>query len=438
VQGNQGNPFTYGNPISDPSRFFGRVREAEQIFGRLRNPEFESSSVVGERRIGKTSLLNYIADPAVRAAHGLGGDNYIFVYIDLLMVGERMGPEDLWRWLLDHLLKQCRDDVIAKALKELLRRKQLVTFDLNSFFQQTDARGQHIVFLLDEFEHVTANPNIGPDFYSGFRSLASHRKVALATSSRLDLIELCHSESVRSSPFFNIFANVNLRMFSQSEVESLISKSLDQTGIRFTDGDTKQVLDLAGRHPHFVQVACHLLYEAYDRKLGAQALKDFLAERFRAEAIQQFEYFWKNSSDPHKIVLTAAALLEHRDGQPEFTMRKLRPLYSLAEQNTAALERRGLVMRTDSNDGYRLFSSALGPWVIDQIAELDDRQSFPDWLDRNKDAHSQVGSWRKRRLKKVLAKVGPDYRRLILAWASDPQVVTAVIRLLMSTLGMGS
>jgi len=64
------NPFTYGNPISDPHRFVGREREVGQIFGRLRNEEFESSSLVGDRRIGKTSLLKYLADPGVREAHG--------------------------------------------------------------------------------------------------------------------------------------------------------------------------------------------------------------------------------------------------------------------------------------------------------------------------------------------------------------------------------
>ena len=53
-----GNPFTYGNPISDPQRFIGRRREVEQIYSRLLNPEFESSSIVGERRTGKTSLLS--------------------------------------------------------------------------------------------------------------------------------------------------------------------------------------------------------------------------------------------------------------------------------------------------------------------------------------------------------------------------------------------
>jgi hypothetical protein len=57
------NPFTYGNPISDPERFIGRRREVDQVFSRLRNAEAESSSLVGERRVGKTSLLAYLAHP---------------------------------------------------------------------------------------------------------------------------------------------------------------------------------------------------------------------------------------------------------------------------------------------------------------------------------------------------------------------------------------
>jgi AAA-like domain len=434
----QDNPFTYGNPIRDPRRFFGRAREAEQIFGRLRNPEFESSSVVGDRRIGKTSLLNYIADPRTRAAYGLGGASYNFVYVDLQMVGGAMGPEQLWRQLLGSLHELCRDDVIVRALKELLGRERLDTFDLDAFFRKADARGQRAVFLLDEFDQVTTNPNFGPDFYFGFRSLAIHRKVALVTASRLELVELCHSESVRSSPFFNIFANINLRMFSPAESQSLVSQSLGETGVRFTDSETAQVLDLAGRHPYFVQVACSLLFETYRQGLDAATRKDFLASRFQAEAVPHFVDLWGNSSDPHKIVLTAAALLERRAGQPpEFTMGDLQRVYSRAEPSMAALERRGLVMRTDA--GYRLFSSALGRWIVDQIvAELDDRQSFPDWLAQNKGARGQVRGRRNKALREVLPKIGPRYRQLILAWASDPQSVTAMAGLLKSVLSMVS
>ena len=95
-----------------------------------------------------------------------------------------------------------------------------------------DDTGQHIVFLLDEFEHVTENANFGPDFYYGLRSLMIHHKVALVTSSRLELIELCHSEAVKSSPFFNIFANINLRLFSDADWQLLVSRSLSGTGVR--------------------------------------------------------------------------------------------------------------------------------------------------------------------------------------------------------------
>jgi hypothetical protein len=394
--------------------------------------------VVGDRRIGKTSLLNYIADPGIRVAYGLGGESYNFIYADLQMVGGAMGPEQLWRQLLGSLQEQCRDDVVVTALKDLLGRSRLDTFDLDAFFRKVDTRGQWVVFLLDEFDQVTTNPNFGPDFYFGFRSLAIHRRVALVTSSRLELVELCHSESVKSSPFFNIFANINLRMFSPEEFRSLVSKSLHETYISFTDPEMDLVLDLAGLHPYFLQAACSLLYEAYRQGLGPVPRQDFLADRFQAEAMPHFVDFWGKSGDPHKIVLTAAALLERQAGPSGgFSMGELRRVYSRAEPSVATLERRGLVMRTDA--GYRLFSSALGPWIVDQImAELDDRQSFPEWLAQNREARTQVRGRRNKALKEVLPKIGPRYRQLILTWASDPQSVVAMAGLLKSVLSMVS
>ena len=165
----QSNPFTYGNPISDPRRFFGRAREVEQIFGRLRNEEFESSSVVGDRRIGKTSLLNYLADPGIRAAHGLEPERYNFFYVDLQMLDEGMGPEQLWRRLLVLIRRHCTVEGIAAVLGTLEQCERLTTFDLDELFQEVDDEGLHIVFLLDEFERVTENVNFGPDFYYGLR-----------------------------------------------------------------------------------------------------------------------------------------------------------------------------------------------------------------------------------------------------------------------------
>ena len=128
------NPFTYGNPISDSTRFFGRQWAVEQLFSRLRNAEFESSSIVGERRIGKTSLLNYLTDVAVRRSHGLDPDRYIFVYVDLQMVDKDMTPTRLWLRLLRQMAKYNQDVEIKQTLNEIRTAELIDTFTLADVF----------------------------------------------------------------------------------------------------------------------------------------------------------------------------------------------------------------------------------------------------------------------------------------------------------------
>jgi conflict system STAND superfamily ATPase len=429
-----GNPFTYGNPISDPRRFFGREWEVKQIFGRLQNKEFESSSVVGERRIGKTSLLNYLADTDVRKAEGLGSEHCIFVYVDLQMVDEAMGPEQLWRRLLAFMRQECPDIQVGKILTALEGRKRIGTFDLAELFQKVKERGYRVAFLLDEFDRVTTNENFRPDFYFGLRALVIKYQIALVTSSRLELIELCHSPAVKSSPFFNIFANINLRQFSLAEAQLMIARSLDGTPVRFSAGELNQVFDLAGLQPYFLQMACWLLYEAHHAGLAEEARKVFLAERFRAGASPHFTDYWDNSGDYEKIVLTAAALLERTaTGVRQFSLDELLEVFARVARCLEQLEKRGLVMYR--GDRYRLFSSELGPWILDQIAaELGEEQSYQQWLTENSKLMEPITGKQSGSLRDVLPKIGVRYRRLILTWASDPSTLPAMASLLNSVL----
>lgn len=428
------NPFTYGNPISDPRRFFGREREVEQIFSRLRNEEFESSSVVGDRRIGKTSLLNYLADPGVRAAHSLGSDRYNFVYVDLQMVDESMGPEQLWRRLLLLMRRHCADQEIVKLLVDLEKSERLDTFDLDELFQQVDDKGHYVVFLVDEFERVTENVNFRPDFYYGFRSLMIHHKVALVTSSRLELIELCHSEAVKSSPFFNIFANINLRLFSEADCQLMMSRSLGNTGVKFSELEMGQMIDLAGLHPYFLQAAAWMLYESYQMGLDVTARRDFLAKQFRVEAVPHIIDYWDNSGDYEKIVLTAAALFElSANSTREFSLGEMRKVFSRGELCVEHLVKRGLLIPIDTR--YRLFSSVLGPWILSQIsAELGEEQSYHEWLAENSGSVERATGKQGGALREILPKIGARYRKLIITWASDPQTFAAMAALLNNVL----
>ncbi|MEE8442508.1 MAG: AAA-like domain-containing protein, partial [Dehalococcoidia bacterium] len=252
---NELNPFTYGNPITNPSRFFGRRQEVEQIFSRLRNPEFESSSIVGERRMGKTSLLTYASHPDVVRSFGLDPDMYLFVYVDLQIVGPDSTPTRFYQYLLRRIASRIEDPGLKEELTRFGHQETIDTYDLADALEAIERNGIHIVLLMDEFENISYNTNFGPEFYYGLRSLAIHHDLAIITASRQDLVELSQSDEVRSSPFFNIFATINLQPFIRADVEQLLQHYLKETGISFSQEEVEHTVMLTGLHPHFLQTA---------------------------------------------------------------------------------------------------------------------------------------------------------------------------------------
>ncbi|MEJ2600586.1 MAG: AAA family ATPase [Anaerolineales bacterium] len=429
------NPFTYGNPISDPQRFFGREREVGQVFSRLRNAEAESSSLVGERRVGKTSLLHHLKHPAVRQKYGVKADDFIFVYTDLQMIS----PDTTPTRLAQRLLRQLADSVPegeVKQLAEELRALELIdNFALADLFDAVDAHGLHVVFLLDEFENVTTNTNFGPDFFYGLRSLAIQHNLTLITSSVSELIELTHSEAIRSSPFFNIFANINVRLFSREEAQGMITAYLENTGVRFSEGEVDEVFRLAGTHPFFLQVACHFLYEAHQKNLDPELRRQFLLKNYREEITAHLEDYWRNSTESEKIVLTAMALL-NRQGKARdktFSLGQLNELYSRSDQTLARLEKRALLQKR--RDVYAIFNASFGDWIVREISNtMRDQSSYSEWLNSNRNQMDRLSSKARSEIEEILPKISAGYRELIIGWVSDPRNLFTVVNLLKGAL----
>ena len=94
------NPFFHRGPIRDPTYFFGREHEAGQALSLLGNSQ--SISLVGQRRIGKTSFLFHISDPEVLSQHSLSLDEHLFVYVDCGGLGGLDQP-NLYRVLLEEV-----------------------------------------------------------------------------------------------------------------------------------------------------------------------------------------------------------------------------------------------------------------------------------------------------------------------------------------------
>jgi len=425
------NPFSYGNPISDPQRFFGRRQEAGQIFSRLRNPEFESSSVIGARRMGKTSLFNFMSHPDVVRSHGLDPATCLFVYLDLQMVGSSGTPLRLYQHLLRRLQAKLQDQELKQFLHPYVTQDSLDTFDLSDIFDAIDERDLRVVLLLDEFENIAANTYFGPDFYYGLRSLAIHHNLALVTASQRDLVDLSHSEDIRSSPFFNIFTNVHLRPFVPQEAQELIEGSLRGNEVSFTDNEVALLVELAGGTPFFLQMGAHFLFNAYQESGGASSRWDLLEAVFAAEVHPHLLSYWQSVSNEERTLLTVLAALE-AGGSAEaqsWSISQMEKWFRRSGSVMPALIRRGLVVETSQR--FRLFSPTFTDFIVQEVripaAQL---PGLAEAREQEMTALASLGEPLRTRVGRAVNQMGTEYRELFLAWMSDPATAEATLDML--------
>lgn len=377
------NPFTFGNPIKDPARFIGRSAEIRQIVNRLLTSAHESTSIIGERRIGKTSLLTYLANPEVAAGLGLTPDKFCLVYVDFQGLTD-ITPQRFWQRVLGKMSRSICDESLKPAIQVLSQESEFDLFDLEDVFQSAVDRGFTIVLLMDEFEYVTQNQNFKSDFFGGLRALAIHHGVALVPATRRELVDLCHSEEIKGSPFFNIFANVVLRPFTRLEVDEMICAYLQDVEFPCSPGEQDFIWKLGGGYPFFVQMAGYYLLEGKLQNLDNEALTTFTATNFDQQAEAHFSYLWSRCSESEKItliiILTLCIQKQSKKTLPN--VENLTRLRARAPQDVITLGKRGLL--AEQQGIYALFSPSFERWIRREImavpGEEENEQSAEDWL----------------------------------------------------------
>jgi AAA+ ATPase superfamily predicted ATPase len=240
----QSNPYLDRVAIRNPAHFFGRRREVTRIFSRLGAARPQSVSIVGERRIGKSSLLNYIANRDIQAKHLEDRDPFVFVKMDF----QERKNISLEEFLKDLIILMLQAADFSEAITPDFEGVRTAVGSLQK-------KGRKIVVIFDEFDVVTSNTAFGEEFFSFFRSLANNYDLAYLTSSRLDLQELCHTSKIADSPFFNIFSTLNLGPFGREEALQLIAEPSGEAGLSL-EPYVDPIIELAGYFPFFLQLAC--------------------------------------------------------------------------------------------------------------------------------------------------------------------------------------
>jgi hypothetical protein len=406
------NPFVFGNPVSG-KHFSNREKEIKRITTRLKT--MQSTSIVGERRMGKTSLLHYLSDQSEMEKRGFDRGEYIFLYFSFEGL-TKMTQEQFWRRILRLLIRAYADSKLSDQMRKIWQGEEIDPFDIEDSFFAVKKQRLKTVLLLDEFDTVTQNENLEPDFFGLLRSLIISRdtELALVTTSGQEIAEMSPKDTL-GSPFFNIFETVFLKPFDVNDALQLIDTALVTSGVFFEQTEIEFLTELSGRHPFFLQMGCYYLYDAYtiESLTGKARLterRELVKKRCMEQAKPHFDYYWRKSTDSEKILLIIIAILN----QSEFTsLDNLKTYYQESEFAVSSLEQRGLVL--EKYGQYRIFSPMFATWIIrEMINKRPSEGAYQAWL--KNETPEFVSPFMTEVETRIIDYITPEYWGMIIEW----------------------
>jgi hypothetical protein len=315
------NPFHTGGAVP-PEKFVGRANALELIRSRFGGRTLQNLSMVGDRRIGKSSLLTYVC---AQAAELWPTATPTVVYLDLMRgyCHTRKGWMTALRLELTTALKYApwkdSDDgdlsALAFALDDLHRK------------------GARVVLALDELEELTKRRAEFDDVLEELRGAGQMGKIGLLTASAHPLADLCRTGGL-NSPFHNIFTQATLGLLTEPDWHALVRAGLPAA----TLDDLRAIERLAGGHPFYTALAASCLWETH-----GTSTNDWPAQA-HADLVPHWEDLWTRCTTAEQNVLRAATGFAGQATQPALI---------------DALRRRGVLHPT----AFRPFSEAFAQWL---------------------------------------------------------------------------
>jgi hypothetical protein len=304
------NPYATGRPLGPGSPvFFGR----DDLFDFVRENLGELGQenilvLVGQRRMGKTSLLRQLPDHL--------GEEYLPVFLD----GQALGFEGGVAGLLYDIALEIVEALASKGIDgepptlDDLAERPTRAFEKQFLPQVVQALdGRVLLLLFDEFEELEMRAQGGelsPTVFSYLRHLMQHgRNLAFLFAGTHRLEDLTANYW---SILFNIALYRRVGTLDAGAARRLIVEPVQGYGLVYDDLAVDKMLRVTGGHPYFLQLLCYALVNLHNRErrnyLTVEDVNRALAEIVGlGEA--HLAFLWGESSPQEQAVLLALARL---------------------------------------------------------------------------------------------------------------------------------
>jgi hypothetical protein len=283
------NPYVTGYWVSG-DRFYGRERLIDEVLHGFENCLW----VIGNRRIGKTSLLKQLEHLCQ------GSASYLSLFWDIEGC-HSMGD-------LGEVLVEAVDEIAGEGLDGLSLAGQEVADVLRTLSRETAKSNRRLLLLCDEGEALMNVEEAKPRSLQRLRRTIHtdpNIRLVLTSSKRLSLLDdLCRDWD--TSPYLHGFAVRYLGSLTDEAADALITQSQSESPVKATPELRAEIRYLTNDHPYLVQWLCHRLWQP-DNTLRPVTPSDLEPDEHLAARLRMdFDYL----SDTERRILYEVCAVE--------------------------------------------------------------------------------------------------------------------------------
>lgn len=358
------NPYVAGAPVTDQRMFFGR----EDVFTWIEQNiggQFSDNMLVihGQRRVGKTSVLkqlgNYISDKYIPVFFDFQGRTHTtinkFLYRlarEIVRTLTREHGIDIPRpdnATFEQDAEYFADTFIPKVREALVDKKLVLVFDEFDTLEERTSRdmlGQYLVPYFSRMIHGAQNLNFIFSIGSSGHKLEDMR--------------------AEYTDFFRVGLYKRISFLDVENSRQLITEPVK--GIMdYDDKAVERVVEITSGHPYFIQLLCHELFAAAQRKdnwhITLADIEEVMPDVIERGTVN-LKFVWDVASSTERYTLAALAEIGKTASKEEILglLQKNKVRISEEEVGEALIE---LTARDVISNEYHFRVELLRLWLLE-------------------------------------------------------------------------
>jgi hypothetical protein len=292
------NPYSKGSALSpeipqNKLLFLDRADIREELSIKIQTSVIMPTFLIlGQRRVGKTSLLNFLPsllDPTL----------YDVVVVDAQSLS---GEVSLIKWLV-YWRSRIESKLKLPATEPTTATDALSAWDEFAAFLDglAQTRKRRLILAMDEYDEdrgfhyaIRQDPEVGAAFLGRMRAFSQQQKMVVfmfvGATNFSDLPE------PKWSKYFVHVHEVRVDYLSEQASMQIIERPIPGFGLRYAEGVAAHIYHLTQGHPHLLHTICSDLVDYANMKVKNPVDRDDLAYILQSKVLlggaQPFSVFW--------------------------------------------------------------------------------------------------------------------------------------------------